>query len=306
MSPLRKACDEYLALRRAMGFKLDRPGRMLPDLVAHLESAGQATITTRAALEWAMRPDGHPQECAARLSVARGFARHLRALDGISEVPPMDLLPSCRRRLAPHLYSDEDIAALMAATVTIHSPFRALTHRTLVGLLAVTGMRIGEAIGLDRDDVDFAAGCVSVRAGKWGAARELPLHDSTICALDEYRRLRDSRWPQPKAPAFFVSMRGTRLLSGHVREAFRDLRRHAGLTAPPGGRAPRIHDLRHSFAVATLIDWYRADADVAARLPRLSSYLGHAAPEATYYYLQATPDLLALAAERLERIEERS
>ncbi len=306
MSPLRKACDEYLALRRAMGFKLDRPGRMLPDLVAHLESAGQATITTRAALEWAMRPAGHPQECAARLSVARGFARHLRALDGISEVPPTDLLPSCRRRLAPHLYSDEDIAALLAATATIHFPFRAATHRTLIGLLAVTGMRIGEAIGLDQGDVDLAAGCVTVRAGKWGAARELPLHDSTIRALDEYRQLRDGRWPQPKVPAFFVSMRGSRLLSGHVREAFRELRRHAGLTALPGGRAPRIHDLRHSFAVATLIDWYRADADVAARLPRLSSYLGHAAPEATYYYLQATPDLLALAAERLERLEARS
>jgi integrase len=306
MSPLRKACDEYLALRRAMGFKLDRPGRMLPDLVAHLESAGQATITTRAALEWAMRPAGHPQECAARLSVARGFARHLRALDGISEVPPADLLPSGRRRLAPHLYSDEDIAALMAATATIHSPFRAATHRTLIGLLAVTGMRIGEAIALDEGDVDLAAGCVTVRAGKWGAARELPLHDSTIGALDEYRQLRDSRWPQPKVLAFFVSMRGSRLLSGHVREAFRELRRHAGLTALPGGRAPRIHDLRHSFAVATLIDWYRADADVAARLPRLSSYLGHAAPEATYYYLQATPDLLALAAERLEQIEGRS
>lgn len=306
MSPLRKACDEYLALRRAMGFKLDRPGRMLPDLVAHMERAGQATITTRAALEWAMRPTGHPQECAARLSIARGFARYLRALDGISEVPPADLLPSCRRRLAPHLYSDQDIAALMAATATIHSPFRAATHRTLIGLLAVTGMRIGEAIGLDQGDADLAAGCVTVRAGKWGAARELPLHDSTIRALDEYRQLRDGRWPQPKAPAFFVSMSGTRLLSGHVREAFRELRQHAGLTAAPGGRPPRIHDLRHSFAVATLIDWYRADADVAARLPRLSSYLGHAAPEATYYYLQATPDLLALAAERLERIEGRS
>jgi integrase/recombinase XerD len=306
MSTLRKACDEYLALRRALGFKLDRPGRMLPDLVAHLEAGGQATITTRAALEWAMRPAGHPQECAARLSVARGFARHLCALDGISEVPPEDLLPSCRRRLAPHLYSEADIAALMAATATIHSPFRAATHRTLIGLLAVTGMRIGEAIALDQGDVDVAAGCVTVRAGKWGAARELPLHDTTIRALDEYRQLHDGRWPHPKVPAFFVSMRGTRLLSGHVREAFRELRQHADLTAVPGGRPPRIHDLRHSFAVATLVDWYRAEADVAALLPRLSSYLGHAAPEATYYYLQATPDLLALAAERLERLEERS
>jgi integrase/recombinase XerD len=306
MSALRQACDEYLALRRAMGFKLDRPARMLPDLVAFLESLGQATITTSAALEWAMRSAGHPQECAVRLSVARGFARYLRARDGVSEVPPTDLLPSGRRRLAPHLYSEADIAALMAATATIHFPFRGATHRTLIGLLAVTGRRIGEAIALDRDDVDLAAGCVTVRAGKWGAARELSLHNSTVDALDEYRQLRDHRGPKPKSLAFFVSMRGTRLLSGHVREAFRELRRHAGLTAVPGGRAPRVHDLRHSFAVATLVDWYRAEADVAVRLPRLSSYLGHAAPEATYYYLQATPELLALAAERLERIEERS
>jgi integrase/recombinase XerD len=306
MSALRKACDEYLALRRAMGFKLERPGRLLPDLVAHLEAAGQATITTRAALEWATQPAGHPQECAARLSIARGFARYLRALDDISEVPPPDLLPSCHRRRAPYLYCDEDIAALMAATATIHSPFRAATHRTLIGLLAVSGMRIGEAIALEDGDVDLTTGCVTVRAGKWGAARELPLHDTTLDALDEYRQLRDQRWPRPKSRAFFVSMRGTRLLSGHVREAFRDLREHAGLTPMPGGRSPRIHDLRHSFAVATLTDWYRADVDVAARLPRLSSYLGHAAPEATYYYLQAAPDLLALAAERLQHIEEHS
>jgi len=305
MSALRQACEDYLALRRALGFKLERPGRILPDLVAHLEASGQTAITTRAALEWATRPAGHPQECADRLSIARGFARHLRALDGTSEVPPTDLLPGCRRRLAPHIYSDRDIAALMAATATIHSPFRAATHRTLIGLLAVTGMRIGEAIALDQGDVDLAAGCVTVRAGKWNAARELPLHDTTVRALDEYRKLRERRRPTPTSPAFFVSMRGTRLLSGHVREAFRELRRHADVTAMPGARQPRIHDVRHSFAVATLVDWYRADADVAARLPRLSSYLGHSAPEATYYYLQATPQLLALAAERLERIEER-
>jgi integrase/recombinase XerD len=305
MSALSKACDEYLALRRAMGFKLERPGRLLPDLVAHLEAAGQTTITTQAALEWAMRPVGHPQQCADRLSIARGFARYLRALDGVSEVPAPDLLPSCRRRPAPHIYSDAEIVELMAATTTIHSPFRAATHRTLIGLLAVTGMRIGEAIALDGGDVDLAAGCVTVRAGKWNAARELPLHGTTIRALDKYRRLRDGRWPKPKSPAFFVSMRGTRLLSGHVREAFRELRQHAGLAAMPGeSRQPRIHDLRHRFAVATLADWYRTEADVAARLPSLSSYLGHSAPEATYYYLQATPDLLMLAAERLERIEE--
>jgi integrase/recombinase XerD len=195
----------------------------------------------------------------------------------------------------------------MAATATIYSPFRAATHRTLIGLLAVTGMRIGEAIALDDLDVDLTTGVITVRTGKWNAARELPLHATTIRALEDYRRLRDDRRPRPKSPAFLVSMRGTRLLSGHVREAFRELRHHAGLTAAPGeSRQPRIHDVRHSFAVATLVDWYRAGVDVTARLPRLSSYLGHSAPEATYYYLQATPDLLLLAAERLERIEGRS
>ncbi len=306
MSALSDACEEYLALRRALGFKLRRPGRMLPDLVAYLEAAGETTITTRTALEWAMRPAAHPQECAARLSIARGFARYLRALDGVSEVPPTDLLPSFKRRLAPHIYSDAEIAALMAATATIHSPFRAATHHTLIGLLAVTGMRIGEAIALDHGDVDLDAGVITVRAGKWNAARELPLHDTTTDALGEYQSLRDARRPTPTSPAFLVSMRGTRLLSGHVREAFRDLRHHAGLTAQPGGRAPRIHDLRHRFAVATLADWYRAGVDVPARLPRLSSYLGHSAPEATYYYLQATPELLTLAAERLEQLEQRS
>jgi len=154
-----------------------------------------------------------------------------------------------------------------------------------------------------------------------GAPRDLMLHQLLTSPLfgltsldsrpveqmkNEYRALRDRCWPAPRVPAFFLSMRGTRLHSGHVRETFRDLRQHAGISAAPGARQPRVHDLRHSFAVATLVDWYRSDADVAARLPRLSSYLGHAAPEATYYYLQATPELLALAAERVERLEARS
>jgi integrase len=306
VSALRQACEDYLALRRATGFKLTRHGRMLPDLVAYLEAAGLATITTSATLEWATLPGGHPQEWASRLSVARGFARYLSTLDSAAEVPPTDLLPSRRRRLAPHVYTDQQIVALMTATEAIHFPQRGATYRTLIGLLAVTGMRIGEAIALDRDDVDFEAGVVRVREGKFNAARELPLHDSTVSALDEFRSLRDRCWPAPKAPAFFLSMRGTRLLPSHVRETFRDLRKRADVSAEPGARQPRVHDLRHRFAVATIIDWYRSDVDIAACLPRLSSYLGHSAPAATYYYLQATPELLMLAAERLERLEARS
>jgi integrase/recombinase XerD len=306
MSSLPQTAREYLAIRRAMGFTLERHGRILTDLVDHLVSTGQETITTRSTLEWATRPAGHPQEWAVRLSVARVFARYLRAIDGISEVPPADLLPSCRRRQAPYLYSEQQIAAVMARTASIHFPQRAATYRTLIGLLAVTGLRIGEAIALDDEDVNLDVGCLTVRAGKWNAARELPMHASTVAALAEYRALRQRHWPAPKVPAFFLSMRGTRVHPGHFRETFHDLRIAAGVTGRPGSRRPRVHDIRHSFAVATLVDWYRDGLDVGPRLPRLSAYLGHSAPAATYWYLQATPELLALAAGRLEALEARS
>jgi len=301
MSSLRQTCDEYLALRRALGFKLERHGRLLPDLVAHLNAAGETTVTTPPALEWATKPAGHPQEWAVRLSIARGFARYLRALDGRAEVPPADLLPRCRRRPAPYLYSDAEIAALMAATDKLGVPLTRATYRTLIGLLVVTGMRIGEALALDRQDVDLAGGCVTVRGGKSGAARELPLHESALRELREYCSVRDRRWPRSKSPAFFLSAAGTRLLYPNIHRTFRRLRIEAGLPVLASGRAPRIHDIRQSFAVRTLTDWYRADVDMLAWMPRLSSYLGHAAPAWSYWYLQATPELLRLAAERLER-----
>lgn len=306
MSSLLKACDEYLALRRALGFKLTRHGRLLPNLIAYLDAAGETTVTTRLALEWATVPAGHPQEWAVRLSIARGFARYLRTLDGRAEVPPADLLPRCRHRPAPYLYSDAQSAALIAATDTLGLPITKATYRTLIGLLAVTGMRIGEALTLDRSDVDLRAGYVTVRAGKSNAARELPVHASTLAALREYGSVRDPRWPRPKSSAFFLSAAGTRLLYPNVYRTFRGLLTQAGLPVLADGRAPRIHDARHSFAVNTLIDLYRAEVDVAAWMPRLSSYLGHSAPAGTFWYLQATPELLALAADRLERAEGRS
>jgi integrase/recombinase XerD len=302
MRSMSQAVDDYLALRRALGFKLTRHGRLLPDLIAYLDAAGETTVSTRLALEWATQPAGHPQEWAVRLSIARGFARYLRALDGRAEVPPADLLPRCRRRPAPYLYSDVEIAALLAATETLRFPLTRATYRTLIGLLAVSGMRVGEAIGLDRSDVDPAAGCVTVRGGKPGASRELPQHDSTLRALEEYCRVRDQRWPCPSSPAFFLSTAGTRLFYANVYKTFRGLLAEAGLRPRVGGDGgPRIHSLRHTFAVSTLSDGYRADVDVPALMPRLASYLGHAAPACSYWYLQATPELLQLAAERLER-----
>jgi integrase len=301
MSFLSQACDDYLELRRAVGFKLTRHGRLLPDLVAYLAAAGETTVTTRLALEWATQPAGHPQEWAVRLSIARGFARYLRTLDGRAEVPPTSLLPRCRRRPTPYLYSEAEITALMAATKTLRFPLTRATYRTLIGLLAVSGMRVGEAIGLDRSDVDPAAGCVTVRGGKPGAARELPLHNSTLRALQEYCSVRDRRWPCPPSPAFFLSTAGTRLFYANVYKTFRGLLAVAGLRPRVGGvGGPRIHSLRHTFAVTTLSDAYRAELDVPALMPKLASYLGHAAPAWSYWYLQATPELLQLAADRLE------
>ena len=300
MSGLDQAVEDYLRTRRALGFKLARHGRLLPALAHFLDQAGAATLTTHLALAWASLPTEHPEECAHRLSIARGFARYLQTLDAHTEVPPADLLPRHRRRASPYLYSDADVIALMAATSTLRFPFRSATYCTLIGLLAVTGMRVGEAISLDRDDLDWTHQCLTIRAGKFGASRQLPLHPSTIAALASYAQLCDQRWPRAKTP-FFVSLVGARLLYENVHWTFCRLVRHVGLHPQTPSRRPRIHDLRHTFAVNTVVEWYRSGVDVAAWLPRLSTYLGHAAPAWTYWYLSATPELLALAAARLEQ-----
>ena len=302
MSGLNQAVEDYLTTRRALGFKLERQGRLLPHLVGYLERAGAATVTTELALAWAIQSEGHPDESAKRLSVARSFARYLQTLDSNAEVPAADLLARQQRRASPYLYSDADVVALMAATSTLRFPLRSATYRTLIGLLAVTGMRVGEAIGLVRDDLDWSHRRLIVREGKFGASRELPLHPSTIRALEMYAQLRDQCWPQPRSP-FFISMAGTRLIHENVHWTFRRLVRHVGLQPRSPSCRPRIHDLRHTFAVNTLIDWYRSDVDVAAWMPRLSTYLGHAAPAWTYWYLSATPELLSLAAARLDQSE---
>jgi integrase/recombinase XerD len=302
MSGLNQAVEDYLTTRRALGFKLERHGRLLPHLVGYLERAGAATVTTELALAWATQSEGHPDESAKRLSVARGFARYLQTLDSNAEVPAADLLARQQRRASPYLYSDADVVALMAATSTLRFPLRSATYRTLIGLLAVTGMRVGEAIGLVRDDLDWSHRRLIIREGKFGASRELPLHPSTLDALEMYAQLRDQCWPQPRSP-FFISLAGTRLIHENVHWTFRRLVRHVGLQARSASCRPRIHDLRHTFAVNTLIDWYRSGVDVAAWMPRLSTYLGHAAPAWTYWYLSATPELLSLAAARLDQSE---
>jgi integrase len=301
MSDLRAALDDYLAIRRALGFKLARAGLLLADFVSHQEAKGRDTITIDAALAWAtLPPNGASDWWAQRLSVVRAFARHLHAIDPAHEVPPADLLPGHSHRATPYLYSDADIAALMAAARELRSPLRAATFETLVGLLAVSGLRIGEALRLDRDDVDLVEGVLAVRLTKFGKSREVPVHASTVDALAAYARARDRLCPRPAGPAFFVSTAGTRLLYCNAHLAWLELVRRAGLQPRSATCRPRPHDLRHGFAVATLVGWYRDGADVAARMPMLSTYLGHVHPANTYWYLTAAPELLSLVVVRLE------
>ncbi|MGH2352408.1 MAG: tyrosine-type recombinase/integrase, partial [Chloroflexota bacterium] len=187
---------------------------------------------------------------------------------------------------------------------TLRPALRAVTNATFFGLIATTGMRVGEAIALDRDDVDLGRGLLVVRKAKFNKWRRLPLHPSTVTALRLYAGRREELCRQPRGSSFFVSTRGTRLLQTCVHAVFAGLVNEVGLAPRPGAGRPRIHGLRHSFAVATLRDWYQAGDDVAARLPVLSAYLGHADPSSTYWYLQADPELLGLAAQRLERFTE--
>ena len=230
----------------------------------------------------------------------RGFAVHLQTLDPAHQVPPRDLLPSRPCRATPYLYSEREIAALMSAADVLRFAHRQATFRTLIGLLAATGIRVGEAIGLDRGDLDPEQGVVIVRHGKFGKSRELVLHRSTVDALARYLRRHDRPQTEPASPALFVSSTGSRLAYCDVQRTFRRLVQRAGLAPRSASCRPRLHDLRHSFAVRTMLDAYRDGGDVDARLPLLSTYLGHVDPKATYWYLSAAPELLELAAGRLD------
>jgi integrase/recombinase XerD len=300
MTGLRQALAGYLDLRRGMGFKLDRDARLLAQFISYLEQAGKVTVTAADALAWATSPaDASPGWLAFRMSVVRGFAAYLHTLDPAAEIIPPGLLPGGSHRAVPYLYSAADIAALLAQAEKLRTPLRTATIQTLIGLLAVTGMRIGEALALDDGDFDPGQGMLIVRHAKFGKQRLLPLHPTTVTALQSYRRLRGQVFPRPSSDALLVSSTGGRLRYVNVSQTFVTLARRAGLAARSGDCRPRPHDLRHSFAVATLLDWYRDGGDVAARLPLLSAYLGHVEPANTYWYLHAAPELLAEAARRL-------
>jgi len=305
MTPLEQHAADYLRIRRALGFKLERAEKLLGQYLGYLGTLGHDRVTVENALAWVRLPTaGSGNWWAQRLSVVRCFATYLHALDPAHEVPPADVLARRIRRAIPYLYTEQEILALMAATDRLRGQLRQTTYRTLLGLLAVTGLRVGEAIRLDRADLDLAAGVVTVRDSKFGKSRELPLHPTTVTALREYLRIRDGHQHADVSDALLISPAGTRLIYCNVHATFRQLRADAGLAARSSACRPRVHDLRHRFAVQTLLDWYRDGVEVQPRLPLLSTYLGHTHPRHTFWYLQAAPELMAIAGHRLEAAQE--
>lgn len=301
MSALADAAADYLRLRNRLGHDLAEYHRLLPRFVAFLDDAGLETVTVAAALAWVNAPDVDPSGTVAshRMTIARGFARHMAGLDANTEIPPFGLVSSRRRRHDPYIFSPNDVDTLMTGAQGLRTRFAAATHQTLIGLLAATGMRVGEAIRLDRGDVLEADTTLMIRESKFGKSRMVPLQPSMLTALHHYGRLRDDVHRQPTTVSFFVSTRGNRMVYPTIHAVFRNLCDSAGIGADAPS-PPRIHDLRHTFAVRTLLGWYRAGEDVDARLPVLSTYLGHRDPRWTYWYLSAAPELLSLAASRLE------
>jgi integrase len=289
MSPLEQALTEYLRLRRSLGHELAEARWMLPSFVAYLDARGLPTVTIEAALAWAQQsPKSSTGKVTTigprRMTAVRGFARYLSGIDASTQVPPLGLMPHRARWRRPFIYSPSDIDAVMTqARQLIGSPLRAATYETLIGLLVASGLRIGEAIKLDRSDVDWAQGVLLIRESKFGKSRLVPLHPSTMQALASYAQLRDQLQPQPHDPSFFVSLKRKRLLYADVQATFRQFINAAGIGAGAPS-PPRLHDTRHTFAVRTLLRWYRSTEDVQAKIPSLSTYLGHREPSSTYWY----------------------
>jgi integrase len=302
VSPLGQALRDYLTLRHGLGHQMADAARLLPSLVAFLEQQGLATVTIDAALQWCQQPTmvGGLTVAPRRMTAARGFARYLAGIDPATEIPPVGLVPLRHQRPTPFLYSDADVTRLLAAARALTPASRGLTYYTLLGLLAATGMRVGEAIGLDLSDVDREQAVLLIRESKFGKSRLVPLQPSTMTALQDYLQARTSFQRSRREPSLFVGRTGKRLIYQVVGDTFRQLLLDTGVGAD-APRRPHLHDLRHRFAIVTLVGWYRSDEPVQPKLPVLSTYLGHREPSSTYWYLSAAPELLTLAAARRDQ-----
>lgn len=308
MSSLRETLHGYLSLRRSLGYKMLDEARQLPRFVAFLEERSAAHITTRLALEWAQQTHAQPAEWARRLCFVRGFARYCSATDTLTEVPPVRLMPYRSTRAKPYIYTDDELRRLLDAARALptrwpSTPLRPWVFHCLFGLLAVTGLRISEALDLALEDVDLEREVLTIRAPKLGRTRLVPIHASTAAVLSEYLQMREAFLRQHGCSStyVFVSNRGTRLDGGRVHRAFYALSRRTGLREVGARTGPRLHDLRHRMAVVTLTRWYASGEEPERRMPVLSTYLGHVCVTGTYWYLSGEPALMAQALARLER-----
>jgi integrase len=301
MSALRSALQQYVAMRRGLGYKFQHQERRLMDFVAFMDERDASVITHKLAVEWATLPPDRHSSWALRLTDVRCFARHLTSAEPRTEVPPPGLFPALQRA-KPYLYTDLEINGLLAAAWALPPTdgLRRWTYHCLFGLLAVTGLRISEALGVRREDVDLQQGVLTIRQTKFGKSRLVPLHSTTVGILLRYAARRDEHLGPERSPYFFVAERGGRLLIQYVHRVFWKLSRQIGLRGPADHVGPRLHDFRHRFAVETLLRWYRSDQNVEAQLPTLSTYLGHSCVRDTYWYLSACPELMEHAARRLE------
>jgi integrase/recombinase XerD len=300
VSGLEQMVADYLRVRRSLGFKLDHAEYILTRFMNHVQSAdGSQTVTVANALAFATAPAGASRRWQAlRLSAIRCFAQWAQTLDPTIEVPPKRLLPARPTRTAPYIYSNAEIGALLDAAAQLRPAMRAATYRTLIALMAATGIRTGEAIGLNIASFDHQASTLTV-TGKYGKTRQLPLHQSAAEALAQYLDQRAQLLPAANCPALLISPRGTRLSASVVHPTFRQLGVKTGLPTRSDACRPRLHDLRHTFAVATMLDAYTRGADPAAVLPLLATWLGHSEPSDTYWYLTGTAELLAAATKRI-------
>lgn len=300
MKTLHVLLDDYLTTRRMLGAKLEESERLLHQFIGFLTQHEAEHISTELALEWATLPrEARPPYRARRLAEVRHFALYASAVDPDHQVPPEGLLPYGSSRSSPYIYSDGEITALIDAARGLSGQLRPLTYATMLGLISVTGMRSGEVVGLDRNDVE--QGLITIRNTKFGKSRLVPCHHTTCQALEDYAAHRDGHWPHPRSKAFFLSEQGNRISAYTFRETFRKLCRATGLREPGALCGPRLHDLRHGFAIKVLMRWYREDHDVAQQLPYLSTWLGHVSIRSTHWYLTAVPELMVLAAQRIDR-----
>lgn len=308
MNTLEQAIQEYLSMRRNLGFKLHEAGKCLPDFAAFMRQRRASYITQALALAWAQQSAGAtPAYRAQRLSTVRGFARFRSATDPRTQIPSQGLLPFQPKRARPYLYSDDEIRRLLSAALEMPSRYergelRPWVFYCLFGLLSVSGLRLGEARNLELQDVDLKSAVLTIRGAKFGKDRLVPLHASTCKALADYIARRSRHWAErPVSSYLFVSSWGNRLDNGDIHRVFYLLSRKIALRGPSDHHGPRLHDMRHRFATNTLVHWYRSDQDPERLLPILSAYLGHVHVEDTQWYLNGSPELMREAMLRLER-----